>query len=393
MPQTSPTDRVVISVDPHKASWTAAAVDTALQPLEVIRVAVSAEGYRRLRRFAQRWNNHSWAIEGAAGLGAPLTQRLHADGIEVTDVPAKLAARVRVLSTGHGRKTDEADAISVGIAALTATRLNTASVNAAITALRALVEHRDDLVKTRTQTVNRLHVLLTHLTPAGAPRGLTADRAADILRQIRPREPAAKTLRSLAVDLVAEIRALDRRITKAAVDITAAVESSGTTLTELSGIGTLNAAKILARVGTIQRFRSADAFASYTGTAPIAASSGDVTRHRLSRAGDRQLNCCLHTMAMSQISRDTPGRIYYRRKRAAGKSHREALRCLKRRLSDTVYRQLVRDADTLKGAGPAGHTGATPTSCAAGLHPITSTSDKSLTGPAKPHPTTGDHTT
>jgi transposase len=99
---------------------------------------------------------------------------------------------------------------------------------------------------------------------------LTADHAANILRQIRPRDPAAKTLRSLAVELVAEIRALDRRITKAAIDITAAVESSGTTLTELSGIGILNAAKILARVGKIQRFRSADAFASYTGTAPIA---------------------------------------------------------------------------------------------------------------------------
>ena len=395
MKQTSFTDRVVIAIDPHKASWTAATVDAALQPLEVIRVAVSAEGYRRLRRFAQRWHDHSWAIEGAAGLGAPLTQRLHADGIEVTDVPAKLAARVRVLSTGHGRKTDEADAISVGIAALTATRLNTASVDAAITALRAVVEHRDDLVKTRTQTVNRLHVLLTHLTPAGAAvlrLGLTADHAANILRQIRPRDPAAKTLRSLAVDLVAEIRALDRRITKAAIDNTAAVESSGTTLTELSGIGTLNAAKILARVGMIQRFRSADAFASYTGTAPIAASSGDVTRHRLSRAGDRQLNCCLHTMAISQISRDTPGRAYYRRKRAAGKSHREALRCLKRRLSNVVYRQLVRDTDTLTGAGPAGHTGATPTSSAAGSHPITSTSDKSLTGPATLYLTSGHRT-
>ena len=142
------------------------------------------------------------------------------------------------------------------------------------------------------------------------------------------------------------------------------MESSGSTLTELSGIGTLNAAKILARVGTIQRFRSADAFASYTGTAPIAtgtapiaACSGDVTRHRLSRAGDRQLNCCLHTMAITQISRDTPGRAYYRRKRAAGKSHREALRCLKRRLSDVVYRQLMRDATTSIGAGPAGHVG------------------------------------
>jgi transposase len=347
----------VIAVDPHKASWTAAAVDSSLQPVDVIRVAVSPEGYRRLRRFGQRWNNPDWAIEGAAGLGAPLTQRLHTDGIDVTDVPAKLAARVRVLSTGHGRKTDEADAVSVGIAALTATRLNTASVDAAIIAMRAVVEHRDDLVKTRTQTVNRLHVLLTHLTPAGASRGLTADSAADILRHVRPREPAAKTLRTLAADLVAEIRAVDRRIAKAATDIKAAVESSGTTLTELSGIGILNAAKILARVGTIHRFRSADAFATYTGTAPIAASSGDVTRHRLSRAGDRQLNCCLHTMAITQIARDTSGRSYYRRKRAAGKSHREALRCLKRRLSDVVYRQLIRDASITRRGGPGGTRG------------------------------------
>jgi transposase len=384
------TDRVVIAVDPHKASWTAAAVDASLQPLDVIRVPVSAQGYQALRRFAKRWSDPGWAIEGAGGLGATLAQRLCADGIEVADVPAKLAARVRVLSTGHGRKTDEADAVSVGIAAMTATRLNTATIDAAVTAMRALVEHRDDLVKTRTQTVNRLHVLLTHLTPAGAPRGLTADRAADILRPIRPREPAVKTLRSLAVDLVAEIRALDRRIAKAAGDIQAAVDSSGSTLTELCGIGTLNAAKILSRVGSIHRFRSAAAFGSYTGTAPIDVSSGDVTRHRLSRAGDRQLNCCLHNMAITQIARDTPGRAYYRRKRAAGKSHREALRCLKRRLSDVVYRRLLRDAATRAGAGPVGHTGATQASSAAGSHPYTSTSDQSLTGPANRHPTTVD---
>jgi transposase len=114
----------------------------------------------------------------------------------------------------------------------------------------------------------------------------------------------------LAVDLVGEIRQLDRRVAKAAGDIEAAVESSGSTLTELYGIETLNAAKILGRVGSVRRFRSAAAFASYTGTAPIAASSGDVTRHRLSPAGDRQLNCCLHTMAITQIAHDTPGRSY-----------------------------------------------------------------------------------
>ena len=357
-------DRVVIAVDPHKASWTAAAVNASLQPLDIIRAPVSRDGYRALRRFARRWPDPTWAIEGASGLGAPLTARLRADGVDVVDVPAKLAARVRMLSTGHGRKNDDADAVSVGIAALSARTLNTAAVHATVTALRAVVEHRDDLVKTRTQTINRLHVLLTHLVPAGARRELTADQAAELLRGVRPHDAAGKALRGLAADLVAEIRQLDRYIAKAAANIQTAVSASGTTLTELSGIGTLTAGKILGRVGTIKRFRSAAAFATYTGTAPIDVSSGDVIRHRLSRAGDRQLNLCLHVMALTQIRQDTPGRAYYQRKRAAGKSHKEAMRCLKRRLSDVVYRQLVRDETRLE-AGPGGHSGAALLSSAA----------------------------
>ncbi len=274
--------------------------------------------------------------------------------MEVVDVPAKLASRVRLLSTGHGRKSDDADAVSVGVAALTGHGLTTARIDATVTALRAIVEHRDDLVKTRTQTVNRLHVVLTHLIPAGASRGLSAERAAEMLKRVRPRDVAGKTLRSLAADLVAEVRQLDRRIDKAARDIEAAVAESDSSSTQLCGIAALNAGKILARVGSVHRFRSASAFASYTGTAPIEASSGDVVCHRLSRAGDRQLNYVLHTMAITQIRRATPGRAYYRRKRAAGKSHREALRCLKRRLSDVVYRQLLRDATPAVAAGPSG---------------------------------------
>lgn len=334
---------VMIAVDPHKRSWTAAAVDARLQPLATIRVPVSRDGYRTLRRFAQRWPHTTWAIEGAAGLGAPLTVRLREDGITVIDVPAKLAARVRLLSTGHGRKSDEADAVSVGIAAHTSSSLNTAEIDSATTALRALVEHRDDLVKTRTQTINRLHTVLTHLIPGGAGRDLNADRAAELLRTVRPQDTAGKTLRALAADLIAELRGLDRRIDKAAHDIQVALEASGTTLTQLYGIGAITAAKIVSRVGSIHRFHSPAAFASYTGTAPIEVSSGDVVRHRLSRAGDRQLNYCLHIMAITQIRRDTAGRAYYLRKRASGKSHNEAMRCLKRRLSDTVYRQLLND--------------------------------------------------
>jgi transposase len=358
-------DQVVIAVDPHKASWTAAAVDASLQPLASIRVPVSRDGYRALRRFARQWPIAGWAIEGTGGVGAPLTRRLRADGIEVIDVPAKLATRVRVLSIGHGRKNDDADALSVGVAALTSRTLNTAETDAETTALRAVVEHRDDLVKTRTQTVNRLHVVLTNLIPGGAGRNLGADHAAELLRSVRPRDAAAKTLRALAVDLVSEVRQLDRRITKAATDIETVVSASGTTLTDLHGIGALTAGKILGRVGDVARFRSAAAFASYTGTAPIEVSSGEVVRHRLSRAGDRQLNCCLHVMAITQVRQNTPGRAYYLRKRSEGKSHNEAMRCLKRRLSDLVYRRLIHDAAKRK-ADPGGHSGAALSSCAAG---------------------------
>jgi transposase len=339
----SPRD-VVIAVDPHKSSWTAVAVTAGLAPTGTIRVEVNRAGYRQLRRFADAWPDARWAIEGAAGLGGPLAERLREDGIAVIDVPAKLARRVRLLSTGHGRKSDEADALSVGVAAWSAPALRTVEVDEAIAALRAVTEHRDDLVRARTQLINRLHALLVKLVPSGLARGLTAEAASEALRRIRPRDPLARTLRTIAVDLVAELRRLDRRIADATQTLSDAVTASGTTLTELLGIGDIVAAKILARTGPVSRFPSPAAFASYCGVAPIEVSSGDVVRHRLSRAGDRQLNYALHVMALAQIRYDSPGRGYYQRKRAAGKSHKEAMRCLKRRLSDVVFRTMINDS-------------------------------------------------
>ncbi|MGH8882210.1 MAG: IS110 family transposase, partial [Stackebrandtia sp.] len=249
----SPRD-VVIAVDPHKASWTAVVVIADLVAADVIRVEVNRAGYRQLRCFAAGWPDARWAIEGAAGLGAPLAQRLREDGIGVTDVPAKPARRVRLLSTGHGRKSDPADALSVGIAAWSAPALRTVEIEEAIAALRAVTEHRDDMVRTRTQLINRLHAVMVKLVPSGLPRGLNAELAADALRRVQPRDTLRRTLRTIAVDLVAELRRADRRIAETTQTLHHAVTASGTTLTEMLRIGDVVAAKIHARTGPIARF-------------------------------------------------------------------------------------------------------------------------------------------
>jgi transposase len=140
----------------------------------------------------------------------------------------------------------------------------------------------------------------------------------------------------------------------------------------------------LSDIGDIHRFRTAGHFASWNGTAPIEASSGDQRRHRLSRAGNRRINRVLHIMAIVQLRHDTPGRAYYRRRCAEGKTTMEALRALKRHLSDVVYRQMVRDAKRAPTdeTGPGGHVGATLQSSADGLIPTAASSDKSQPGPA-----------
>jgi transposase len=206
---------VVIAVDPHKASWTAVVVTAALAAAGAIRVEVNRAGYRQLRRFAAAWSDARWAIEGAVGLGAPLAERLNEDQIPVIDVPAKLARRLRLLSTGHGRKSDQADALSVGIAAWSAQTLRTVQIDEAIAALPAVTEHRDDMVRSRTQLINRLHAVMVKLVPSGLGRGLSAEAAAEALRRVRPRDALRRTLRTIAADLVTELRRLDRRIAEA----------------------------------------------------------------------------------------------------------------------------------------------------------------------------------
>jgi transposase len=345
---------VTIGVDPHKASHTAAALDEHGQLLDQQRFPATAGGYQTLRRWAGSWTQRCWAVEGAGGMGRALAQQLVADRERVVDVPAKLAARVRVLSTGHGRKTDPVDAVSIAVAAQSAPGLRQVTVEDHAVVLHLLTNRREDLVGMRTQTLNRLHRLLADLIPAGAGRNLTADGAAALLRQVRPTGAPASTRRQLAAELISDVRVLDRRIKAVEQRITTAVAQSKTSLVDLFGVGPVLAAKLLGEVGDIGRFASKHHFAAHTGTAPLEASSGQVVRHRLSRAGNRKLNHALYLMAIVQIRHPTAGQAYYRRKRAEGKAPKEALRCLKRRLSDAVYRSLLADQHLQRClAGPA----------------------------------------
>ena len=154
---------VMIGVDPHKVSHTAAALDEHGQLLGQQRVPATLDGCQQLRQWAGRWPLRCWAVEGAYGVGRALAQRLVGDGELVVDVPAKLAARVRVLSIGHGRKSDPHDAVSVAIAARSAPQLRQVAVEDQAVVLHLLTKRRQDLVAARTQTINRLHRLLMDL--------------------------------------------------------------------------------------------------------------------------------------------------------------------------------------------------------------------------------------
>jgi transposase len=221
-------------------------------------------------------------------------ETLGSAGESVVDVAPKLSSRVRVLSTGNARKNDALDATFTALAALRNDRLSSVQPedgpegHAEI--LRPLTERREDLVCERTRALNRLHVLLRDLLCEPVEKQLSTGGAAKLLRRARPKHPAGRLRRELAAELVRDVRTLDRRIAELDERIGVEVEASGTTLTEIFGVGPILAAKIVAIVGNVSRFPSKAHFASYAGVAPIEASSGEVVRHRLSLAGNRRLN-------------------------------------------------------------------------------------------------------
>ncbi len=336
---------ITIGVDPHKSSHTAVALDEAGQVHGELRVPADQATHRRLLEWAEHWPERTWAIEGAHGLGHLLAQQLLTTGEVVVDVPATLASRARQLDRGHGRKTDGIDARTVALVAQRRPDLRRVAPEDHAGVLRLLSDRRDELAAERRRVVNRLHRLLRDLRSGGAPTELSAKIAAGLLGRIRPLGTVAVERKAMARQLVADLRRLDRALAENRCRCAAAVAASGTSLTSVFGISDVLAAKILGHTGDVRRFASADRFASYTGTAPVEVSSGELTRHRLARGGNRSLNNALHLAGRVQVMHPGPGRDHYARKLAEHKSSTEAMRSLKRQLAKIVYRRMVADRD------------------------------------------------
>ncbi len=379
---------VVIGMDPHKRSVTIEVMDADEAVLGGGRFTTDPDGFAALGQFVRAWPDRVWAIEGCNGIGRHVALRLLADGQDVVDVPPKLSARARVFATGQARKTDATDAHSIALVGTRMAGLRPVVDDEQLAVLRTLVDRRRSLGEEHTRMVSQLHHLLLELVPGGAKQFLSAAQAKAILATVRPRDAAGKVRRRVAAELVSDLERTYKRKKAADKELRELVQATGTGLLDLNGIGPSGAARLLVEVGDITRFPNRAHFASWTGTAPIDASSGDHVRHRLSRAGNRQINRVLHIMATVQLRNPGIGRDYYDRKKAVGKTSMEAMRCLKRRLSDVVFRTMLDDAVAALGTGPGGHRGASLQSSAAGSHPHTGTSDQSLPGPATTEPRT-----
>jgi transposase len=336
---------VMIGIDPHKGSHTATMLDGAERELRRITVRAGRRQVPELLEWADGVKPRTWAVESAGGLGYLLSQQLVAAGETVLDVPATLASRVRVLGTGQSTKNDPNDARSVAVAALRAPALVTVRPADHVTVCRLLAKHHSDVRRGRNKLCCRLHALVAELVPGGIDKEVVVNQARSLLEGIQPQDVAAVERLRQAVELVAEIDRLDAVLKDSRARITAAVTASGTTVTEIFGVGPIVACMLIGFTGDPTRFETASRYAAYTGTAPIEFSSGGRIVHRLSRRGNRRLNHALHCAAITQIRhRHSPGRGYYDRKLAEGRTPREAIRALKRRLSDVAWRQLVADA-------------------------------------------------
>ena len=337
----------MIGIDPHKATHTAVAIDRDEHVVDEFKLRASSRQAERLREWADRFGEREWAVESANGLGYLVAQQLVAAGEIVFDVPPVLAARVRVLGSERSQKNDPNDARSVAIAAMRSARLAIVQPDDHSRVLRLLAKRHRDMARLCNKHCTRLHALLLELEPGGISSEMTVTKASTLLNAVIVDDQVTRNRVMIANELVDDIARLDALLKASKKRVEQAVVASGTTLTDIVGVGPICAAIIIGYTGDIGRFPTKGHFAAHKATAPVDASSGPRPKHRLNQRGNRKLNHAIHIAAISQLRFDTEGRAYYERKLAEGKSSKEAIRSLKRRISDRVYRHLNIDAQRL----------------------------------------------
>jgi transposase len=339
---------VTLGIDAHKRTHTVVAVDELGRELgQKTTLATTSADHLEMLRWAQRFgSDRTWAVEDCRHLSRRLEADLLGAGERIVRVPPKLMANARDAARSYG-KSDPIDALAVARAALRHPDLPAAQLDGPSRELRLLVDHREDLVAERTRCINRLRWHLHELDPSWDPpaRSLTRYTSLDTIAE---RLAAMEGLVArIAGEIVAHVRDLTVRERALEREIAALVVGLAPTLLALAGIGALTAAKIVAETADVRRFRSKDAFARHNGTAPLPVWSGNRERFRLSRTGNRQLNAAIHRIAITQIRCHDDAKTYLGRRLATGNTRTEALRALKRRLSDVVYRALLADAPPL----------------------------------------------
>jgi transposase len=330
---------IVIGLDVHKQSVTAVAIDEAGRPLAEKTIRVGSD---ELLAWAAALNSERlWAVEDCRQLTGWLERQLLAVGEELVRVPAKLTVPERRAGRSRG-KSDPIDALVIARAALREPGLSRPMPGERIyRELKLLVDHRDTVVDERRRTQQRLRWHLHQLDPTFEVPLRMLGRASHLERVSRwlARQEQELQVR-LARELVARCRTLNRAIAELDQELEQRVAETAPALLGLPGCAALTAAKLLAEIGPIDRFRSDAQLARHNGVAPLEASSGRVQRHRLDRGGNRQLNAALHRIAITQARYHPDARAYLERKQSEGKTRREALRCLKRLLARVIFNTL-----------------------------------------------------
>ena len=334
---------LVVGVDAHKRTPTAVVVDGLGRQVGQRTVKALTADHLELLRWAERLGaERLWAVEDCRHVSRRLERDLLVAGERIVRVPPQLMAGARRQVRAAG-KSDPIDALAVARAALREPDLPVAGLDGAAREVRLLVDHRDDLVGERTRIINRLRWHLHELDPSWDPPAGSLDRYCTLDRIAVRLNQHDGTVARIAGDLTVRARALTVDINRLEREITALITPLAPTLLAVCGVGALTAAKIVGEVADVHRFRSKDAFARHTGTAPQPAWSGQSDRHRLSRGGNRQLNAALHRVTITQGRYHPDAVAYLARRRTGGNTKAEARRALKRRLSDVIYRCLVAD--------------------------------------------------